>query len=66
MENSVDLAIIQGVLEILVFCVMVKVIVKLGVIDGVYIDMSMGAEKRFSEEGIVPLGISSMDGIEVF
>ena len=42
-ENPVDLAIVQGVLEVLVLGVMVKVIIELGIVDGVYIDMVMGS-----------------------
>ena len=37
MEDSVDLVIVQGVLEVLVLCVMVKVIIELGIIDSVYV-----------------------------
>ena len=43
---------------------MVEVIIKLGVIDGVYVDMSVDTRKEFSEKGIMPLGISSMGRVE--
>ena len=42
-EDSVDLAIVQGVLEVLVLHVVVEVVIKMGVIDGVYIDVAMDA-----------------------
>ena len=69
-ENSVDLAIVQEVLEVLVLCIMVlcimvKVVIESGVIDGVYIDMSVGVGKGFLEEGIMSLDVSSMDRVEV-
>ena len=56
MEDPIDLVIIQGVLEVLVLCVVVKVVIKARVIDSVYIYMSVGAGEGFFEEGIMPLG----------
>ena len=44
---------------------MTEVIIKMGVIDGVYVDMSMGLRGRFSE-GVVSLDIGDMSRIEVF
>ena len=64
MKDPVDLAIVEGVLEVLILCIMVKVIVESGVVDSVYIDMSVGSRKEFSEKGIMPLGIGSMGRIE--
>ena len=51
-------------LEVLILCVMVEVIVEAGVIDSVYVEVSVGAGKGFLE-GVVLLCINSMDGIEV-
>ena len=45
---------------------MVEVVIEAGVVDSVYVDMAMGLGKWFPEEGIMPLGVGSMDGIEVF
>ena len=59
-EDPVDLAVVQGVLEVLVLCVVVEVVVEMGIIDGVYVDMSVGAGEGFSEERVVLLGISGM------
>ena len=52
--------IVQRVLEVLVLCIMVEVIIELGIIDSIYVDMSVGLGKGFSKEGIVPLDISCM------
>ena len=57
--------IVQGVLEVLILCVMVEVVVQTGVVDIVYIDMLVGAGKGFSE-GVMSLGISSVGRVEVF
>ena len=65
-KDSLDLVIVEGVLEILVLHVMVEVVIELRVIDGVYVYMSVGTGKRFSEKGIMPLGICGMGGVEVF
>ena len=46
-------------LEVLVLYVVVKVVVKTGVIDSVHIDLSVGMGKRFSK-GVMLLGISNM------
>ena len=53
-------------MKVLVLCVVVKVVIESGVVDGVYIDMSVDAGKEFSEEGIILLGIGGMGGVEVF
>ena len=66
MKNPVDLAIVQRVLEVLTLRVVVKVVIEMGVRDGVYIDVLMSAGEGFSEERIVPLGISSMGRVEIF
>ena len=52
-------------LEVLVLHVVVKVIIEVGVIDSIYINMAMGSGKGFSEEGVVPLGISGVGGVEI-
>ena len=53
-------------LKVLVLCVMVKVIVEAGIVDGVYVDMLVGVGEGFSKEGVMLLGISSMGNVEVF
>ena len=65
-EDPIDEVIVQGVLEVLVLCVVVKVIIEAGIIDGVYVDMAMGLGKGFSKEGVISLGVSSMGRVEVF
>ena len=65
-EDSVYLAIIQGVLEVLILCVVVEVVIEVGIIDGIYVDMAMGARKGFSKERVVSLGICGVGGIEIF
>ena len=55
LKDPIYLAIIQGVLEVLVLCVMVKVVV-----DSVYIYVFVGTGKGFPKERVVLLGISSM------
>ena len=65
-EDSIDLAIVQGMLEVLVLHVMVKVIIEAGVVDSVYIDMAMGSGEWFPEEGIMSLGVGGMGSIEIF
>ena len=65
-KNPVDEAVVHGVLEVLVLCIMVQVIKETRVIDDVYVDMSMGFQKGFSEEGAVLLDVCSVDGIEIF
>ena len=64
-ENPVDLAIVQGMLEVLILRVMVEVVIEVGIIDSVYVDMTMGSGKGFSEKGVVPLGIGGVGNIEV-
>ena len=64
-EDSVDLVIVQGVLEVLVLHVVVEVVIEVGIIDSVYVDMSVSVEKGFSKEGIVPLGVCAMGGVEI-
>ena len=41
-------------------------IIEVGVIDSVNINISVGSEKGFSEEGVMSLSVSSVDGVEVF
>ena len=38
----------------------------MGVVDSIYVDVSVGAEKGFLEEGVMPLGVSSMGRVELF
>ena len=38
----------------------------MGVIDCVYVDVSIGVGERFLEEGVVPLGVSSVGRVKVF
>ena len=45
---------------------MIKVIIKTGVIDSIYIDLLVGSGKWFSEEGVVLLSVCGMGSIEVF
>ena len=52
-------------LEVLVLCVIVEVVIKARVMDSVYIYMSVGVGEGFSEEGIMPLGVSSVGGVEI-
>ena len=49
-EDPVDLTIVQRVLEVLILCVVVEVVIKMGIVDGVYVDMTVGAGEGFSEE----------------
>ena len=56
-EDSIDLVIIQRMLEVLVLCVMVKVVVELRVIDSVHVDMMVGSGKRFPKEGVMLLNV---------
>ena len=51
-------------LEVLLFCVVVKVVIQSGVVDSVYIDISMGPG-GFVEERVVPFSISGMDRVKV-
>ena len=64
-KDSIDLTIVQGMLEVLVLCVMVEVVIELGVIDGIHIYMFVDMGKRFLEEGIMLLGISGMGRVEI-
>ena len=61
MKDPIDLAIVQRVLEVLILHIMVKVVIEVGVIDGVYVDMVMDMGPGFLEERVVPLDISSVD-----
>ena len=65
MEDSIDLAIVQRVLEVLILCVVVQVVIEMGIIDSVYVDVAVSAREGFLEEGVVPLGISGMGGVKV-
>ena len=60
LKDPVDLLIVQGMLEVLLLCVVIKVVVEMRVVDSVYVHMSMGLWKGLSEEGVMPLGISGM------
>ena len=51
-------------LEVLILHIMVKVVIEVRVIDNVYIYMSMGPGKEFSE-GVMPLDICGMGRIKV-
>ena len=64
-EDSIDLAIVQRVLKVLILCIVVKVVIEPRVIDSVYVDMVVGAGKGFPEEGIVPLGVGSMGRVKI-
>ena len=57
--------IVQRVLEVLILCVMVKVVVEMRVIDSVYVHMSVSVGGGFSEERVMSLGVCGMDGVEV-
>ena len=60
LKDSVDLAIVQRMLEVLILCIMVGVFIESEVIDSVYVDVAVGSGKRFPEEGIVLLGVCGM------
>ena len=66
MKDSVNLVIVQGVLEVLVLCIMVKVVIESRVIDGIYINVVIGLEKGFPEEEIVSLDVCSVSRIQAF
>ena len=63
LEDPIDKAIVQIVLEVLVLHVMIQVVVKMRVIDSVYVDVSVSSGKGFVEEGVMLLDICSMDRI---
>ena len=63
LEDPIDKAIVQIVLEVLVLHVMIQVVVKMRVIDNVYVDVSVSSGKGFVEEGVMLLDICSMDRI---
>ena len=65
MENPVNKAIVQGVLEVLVLYVMVQVIIEVRVIDGIYIDVLVGVRKGFSEKGVMSLGVSGVGRVVI-
>ena len=64
-SNDLVDEVVQRMLEVLVLHVMVQVVVKLGVIDSVYIDVSVGSGKGFLEERVMSLSISGMGGVKV-
>ena len=37
MKNPVDLVVVQGVLEVLILSVIVKIVIESGVVDGIYV-----------------------------
>ena len=49
----------------MVLRVVVKVIIEMGVVDGVYVYVSVGAGKRFSKERVMLLGVGGMGSVEV-
>ena len=65
MKDSVDLSIVQRVLEVLILSVMVKIFVEVGVIDSVYVYMAVGVRKGLSKERVVPLGISGVGRVKI-
>ena len=65
MENSIDLAIVQGVLEVLLLHIMVKVVVETGIIDSVYINVAVGSGKWFGKERIVPFGVGCVGRVKI-
>ena len=65
LEDPVDLAIVQRVLEVLILRIVVEIVIEAGIIDSVYVDMVMSAWEGLPEKGIISLGISSMGGIKV-
>ena len=64
-NDLVNEVVVQRMLEVLVLHVMVQVVVKLRVIDSVYIDVSVGSGKGLLEERVMSLGISSIGRIKV-
>ena len=52
-------------LEVLILHIVVKVVIEMGVVDGVYVDMAMDMRQGFSEERVIPLGISGMGRVEI-
>ena len=65
LEDSVDLAIVQRVLKVLILRVMAQVVIETSIIDGIYIYVSVGVEKGFPKEGIMLLGVSGVGRVEV-
>ena len=57
--------IVQGVLEVLILHVMVEVVIEAGIVDSVYVNVVVGSEKCFPEEGIMSLHVSGMGCIEI-
>ena len=64
MKNPVDLAVVQGVLEVLVLSVIVEIVIESGVVDGIYVDMSVGVGKGSLEEQVMSPDISSMGRVK--
>ena len=65
MKDPVDLAIVQGVLEVLILHVMVEVVIEARIVDSVYIDVAVGSGEWFSEERVVPLDIGSVGRVKI-
>ena len=65
MKDPIDLAIIQGVLEVLTLHVMVKVVIEVGIIDSIYVDMAVGSGKWFGKERIVPFGVGCVGRVKI-
>ena len=53
-------------LKVLVLCVVVQVVIKMRVIDGIHINMVVGSGKGSPKEGVVLLDICSMGGVKIF
>ena len=64
-ENPVDLVIVQGVLEVLILHVMIKVVIEAGIVDSVYINVAVGSGEWFPEEGIMSLHVSGIGSVEI-
>ena len=50
-------------LEVLFFCIVVQVVIEPGIIDSIYVDVSVGMGKGFLEEGVVLLGVSGVSRV---
>ena len=66
LKDPVDEAIVQRVLEVLILCIMIQIVVKMRVIDSIYVDMLVIMGKRFLKGRVMPLYISSINRVKVF
>ena len=64
-KDSVNESIVQGVLEVLILHIMVKVVIEVRVIDGVYVNILVSPGEGFVKERVISLSVSSMGGVEV-